>query len=60
MPDPDQASLEVNSAEYTLAICSVDVVHVRLWNVASNLKQVSTGKEKFQVVLMSLHAIIGV
>lgn len=41
-----------NGAEYRVAgfpgcICSVDCVHVRVWGVSSNLKQVSTGKEKF-------------
>ena len=41
-----------NGAEYRVAgfpgcICSVDCVHVRVWGVSANLKQVSTGKEKF-------------
>jgi hypothetical protein len=29
------------------ALGSIDAVHIRLWNVASNLKQVSTGKDKY-------------
>jgi hypothetical protein len=41
-----------NGAEYRVAgfpgcICSVDCVHVRVWGASANLKQVSTGKEKF-------------
>ena len=44
--------LENNNAEYVAAgfpgaVCSVDCVHVRVWGVSANLKQVSTGKEHF-------------
>jgi hypothetical protein len=45
-------SMEENSREYKVAgfpstMTSVDCVHIRLWSVSHNLKQVSTGKEKF-------------
>ena len=41
-----------NGAEYRVSgspgyVCSVDCAHVRVWSVAANLSQVSTGKEKF-------------
>jgi Plant transposon protein len=44
--------LDCNGAEYSLAgfpgcVCSVDCVHVRVWGVSANLKQISTGKEHF-------------
>ena len=50
MPSIDELTL--NSKEYSLAgfpgcVCSVDCVHVRVWGVSANLKQISTGKEKF-------------
>jgi len=50
MPTLDE--LDGHCAEYAAAgvpgaPMSVDVVHIRLWNVAANLKQLSTGKEKF-------------
>ena len=49
---PLVAELYDNGAEYRVSgfpgcVCSVDCVHVRVWGVAANLKQVSTGKEKF-------------
>ena len=49
---PCLEELDSNSAEYSLAgfpgcVCSVDCVHVRVWGVSANLKQISTGKEKF-------------
>jgi Plant transposon protein len=49
---PTLEELESNNAEYVAAgfpgaVCSVDCVHVRVWGVSANLKQVSTGKEKF-------------
>ena len=52
MPDMDQEALRSNGAEYIAAgfppvISSLDVTHVRLWGASANLKQVSTGKEKF-------------
>jgi hypothetical protein len=52
MPGTSQEELRANSQEYITcgipsAICSVDVMHIRLWGVSANLKQVCTGKEKF-------------
>ena len=49
---PNMEELESNNAEYVAAgfpgaVCSVDCVHVRVWGVSANLKQVSTGKEHF-------------
>jgi hypothetical protein len=49
---PILEELHDNGAEYRVSgfpgcVCSVDCVHVRLWGVSANLKQVSTGKEKF-------------
>ena len=49
---PTMEELENNNAEYVAAgfpgaVCSVDCVHVRVWGVSANLKQVSTGKEHF-------------
>lgn len=49
---PTLEELHNNGAEYRAAgfpgcVCSVDCVHVRVWGVSANLKQVSTGKEKF-------------
>ena len=49
---PTLAEVLDNGAEYRVSgfpgcICSVDCVHVRVWGVSANLKQVSTGKEKF-------------
>ena len=38
---------EYSNAGFPGCVCSVDCVHVRVWGVSSNLKQVSTGKEKF-------------
>ena len=50
MPRLDE--LYNNGAEYRVCgfpgcVCLVDCVHVRVWGVSANLKQVSTGKEKF-------------
>jgi hypothetical protein len=53
MPEPDnEEAFKLNSKEYfdaqvPNAIGSMDAVHVRLWNCASNLKQACTGKEKY-------------
>ena len=52
MPEADQEIIRSNGAEYIAAgfpwvIMSLDVVHIRLWGCSANLKQVSTGKEKF-------------
>lgn len=49
---PTVEELHNNGAEYRAAgfpgcVCSVDCVHVRVWGVSANLKQVSTGKEKY-------------
>ena len=49
---PTLEELHDNGAEYRVSgfpgcVCSVDCVHVRVWGVSANLKQVSTGKEKF-------------
>ena len=49
---PTLEELNVNGAEYRAAgftgcACSVDCVHVRVWGVSANLKQISTGKEHF-------------
>jgi Plant transposon protein len=49
---PTMEELDVNGAEYRAAgfpgcVCSVDCVHVRVWGVSVNLKQVCTGKEHF-------------
>jgi hypothetical protein len=49
---PTMEELDVNGAEYRAAgfpgcVCSVDCVHVRVWGVSANLKQVCTGKEHF-------------
>lgn len=49
---PTLAELKENGQEYDLAGFpgsgfSVDCVHVRVWGVSANLKQISTGKEKF-------------
>lgn len=49
---PTLEELYDNGAEYRASgfpgcVCSVDCVHVRVWGVSANLKQVSTGKEKF-------------
>ena len=49
---PTLEELFDNGAEYRVSgfpgcVCSVDCVHVRVWGVSANLKQVSTGKEKF-------------
>lgn len=49
---PSLDDLAENGLEYALAgfpgcIGSVDCVHIRLWGVSANLKQMSTGKEKF-------------
>ena len=49
---PNLEDLDDNGAEYEVAgfpgvVCSTDVVHVRCWGISANLKQVSTGKEKF-------------
>jgi Plant transposon protein len=49
---PSVEDLDCNGAEYSLAgfpgcVCSVDCVHVRVWGVSANLKQISTGKEHF-------------
>ena len=52
MPEPTAEAVRGNSNEFNEAgvpnaLGSMDAVHIRLWNVASNLKQVSTGKEKY-------------
>ena len=39
--------IEFEAAGFPGCVCSVDCVHVRVWGVSANLKQVSTGKEKF-------------
>jgi hypothetical protein len=49
---PSIEDLDYNGAEYSLAgfpgcVCSVDCVHVRVWGVSANLKQISTGKVHF-------------
>ena len=49
---PSLEELAGNNTEYVAAgfpgaVCSVDCVHVRVWGVSANLKQVSTGKEHF-------------
>ena len=49
---PTLEELFDNGAEYRVSgfpgcVCSVDCVHVRIWGVSANLKQVSAGKEKF-------------
>jgi hypothetical protein len=49
---PSIEELDYNGAEYRLAgfqgcVSSVDCVHVRVWGVSANLKQISTGKEHF-------------
>jgi hypothetical protein len=49
---PTLGELHENGAEYVLSGFpgsgfSVDCVHVRVWGASANLKQVSTGKEKF-------------
>jgi hypothetical protein len=49
---PSLGELDYNGAEYSSAgfpgcVCSVDCVHVRVWGVSANLKQISTGKEHF-------------
>jgi hypothetical protein len=49
---PNMEELESKNAEYVAAgfqgaVCSVDCVHVRVWGVSANLKQVSTGQEHF-------------
>ena len=49
---PNISDLDSHCAEYAAAglpgcPMSVDCVHVRLWNCSANLKQISTGKEKF-------------
>lgn len=49
---PKLEELYNNGSEYRVSgfpgcVCSVDCVHVRVWGVSANLKQVSTGKEKF-------------
>ena len=49
---PTADELDRNGAEYTAAgvpgtVASVDVVHIRQWNVCANLKQFATGKEKY-------------
>jgi hypothetical protein len=49
---PSFEDLDYNGAEYSIAgfpgcVCSVDCVHVRVWGVSANLKQISTGKEHF-------------
>jgi hypothetical protein len=49
---PSMSDLDCNGAEYSHAgfpgcVCSVDCVHVRVWGVSANLKQISTGKEHF-------------
>jgi Plant transposon protein len=49
---PSIEDLDCNGAECNLAgfpgcVCSVDCVHVRVWGVSANLKQISTGKEHF-------------
>ena len=51
-PEANQEVLRCNGAEYIAAgfpwaLASLDVVHIRLWEVSANLKQLSTGKEKF-------------
>ena len=54
MPDPnDDDACSNNSLEYkaagftSLCVGSIDVVHVRQWRCRQNLKQLSTGKEKY-------------
>jgi hypothetical protein len=49
---PSIEDYDYNGAEYSLAgfpgcVCSVDCVHVRVWGVSANLKQISTSKEHF-------------
>lgn len=49
---PTVEELNRNGAEYTAAgvpgtAASVDVVHIRQWNICANLKQFATGKEKY-------------
>ena len=49
---PTIEELSLSSREYSVAgfpgcLCSVDCVHVRVWGVSANLKQLSSGKEKF-------------
>ena len=49
---PTLQEFDTNGAEYSIAgfpgrACSVDRVHVRIWGASANLKQISTGKEKF-------------
>lgn len=49
---PTVEEVEANGREYTLAgipgtIGSIDVVHIRQWAIAANLKQFATGKEKY-------------
>lgn len=49
---PSLEDLEGNNVEYVAAgfpgaVCSVDCVHVRVWGISANLKEVSTGKEHF-------------
>jgi hypothetical protein len=49
---PSIEDYDYNGAEYSLAgfpgcVCSVDCVHVRVWGVSANLKQISTSKEYF-------------
>ena len=53
MPDPKDAdAITRNGAEYAASgfpgcIGSLDAVHVRQWNIAANLRQSATGKEKY-------------
>lgn len=49
---PTVEELKENGHEYALAgfpgvIGSLDVTHIRMWGISANLKQISTGKEKF-------------
>lgn len=49
---PTLEEVESNGVEYARAgipatIGSIDCVHVRLWNISANLRQMATGKEKY-------------
>lgn len=53
MPDPnDEVEIERNGREYARAgfeatISSLDVVHIRQWCIAHNLRRPATGKEHY-------------